>query len=386
MPELSKYRVLIVEDTATNVDILIAALGERYDVRVAMDGSSALALIDTSPPDIILLDILMPGMDGYEVCSRLKASPKTADIPIIFLTAKTGVADKTRAFEVGAVDYIVKPFSIIEVQSRVKVHLSLLAASRDLEEQNRTLEKKVLERTRQLALTQDAIFEAMASLAESRDPDTANHVLRTRYYVQLLAKQLSSHPRFKPFFATVDMEELGKAIVLHDIGKVGVRDHILLKQGKLTSEEFEEIKKHALYGHEIISRLKERLPKNSFLELADDVVWCHHEKWDGSGYPRGLAGDAIPIPGRLMAVADVYDAIISRRVYKEPLAHQEAVDIILHREEGHFDPDILEAFEDLEETFRAIAVKLTPEQELNAFFSLKKSMPDLDQILADLEK
>ena len=380
MPSFSKNTILIVEDTATNIDILIVALGERYDVRVALDGQSALKLINANPPDLILLDIIMPGIDGYEVCAQLKANQKTADIPVIFLTAKTEVSDKTRAFEMGAVDYIVKPFSIIEVQSRVHAHLSLLVARRDLEKQNQTLEKKVLERTKQLVLTQNAIFEAMASLAESRDPETADHVLRTRYYVQLLARQLSDHPRFQPFLKTIDMEDLGKAVILHDIGKVGVRDHILLKQGRLTPEESHEIKKHTTYGHEIIKRLKERLKENSFLCLADDVAWCHHEKWDGTGYPCGLTGDAIPVPGRLMALADVYDAIISRRIYKEPLTHEEAVSIIVEKSSGHFDPDVLNAFKVLQDTFKTIATKLTPEKDFSLFFSGGEIL-DLDQII-----
>lgn len=379
MPSFAKNTILIVEDTATNIDILIAALGERYDVRVALNGQSALELINASPPDLILLDIIMPGIDGYEVCAQLKANQKTADIPVIFLTAKTEVSDKTRAFEMGAVDYIVKPFSIIEVQSRVHAHLSLLVARRDLEKQNETLEKKVLERTKQLVLTQDTIFEAMASLAESRDQETADHVLRTRYYVQLLARQLSEHPRFQPFLKTIDMEDLGKAVILHDIGKVGVRDHILLKQGKLTHGEFQEIKKHATYGHEIIKKLKERLKENSFLCLADDVAWCHHEKWNGTGYPCGLAGDAIPVPGRLMALADVYDAIISRRIYKEPLTHEEAVNIIMEGSSGHFDPDVLNAFRILQDTFKTISEKLTPEKDLSLFFSGGEIL-NLDQI------
>ncbi len=204
----------------------------------------------------------------------------------------------------------------------------------------------------------------MASLAESRDSETGDHVLRTKYYVQSLALRLRDHPRFSAFLQTVRPEDLGQSAILHDVGKVGVRDHILLKPGKLTPEEFEEMKKHAMFGYEIISRARKRLGENSFLSLAEQIAWCHHEKWNGSGYPRGLVGDEIPIPARLMAVADVYDAIISRRVYKEAMGHEKAVGIIIEGKGQHFDPDVVEAFLELEEVFRGIARKLAPGKDL----------------------
>ena len=300
-----KNSVLIVDDTELNIDILAEALGEQYDIRVALDGESALSLVAENTPDIILLDIVMPGMNGFEVCKRLKNDVRTADIPIIFLTAMTDINDKARGFETGAVDYMVKPFAIQEVQARLNVHLSLLNAKMALKEQNELLEIKVRARTQELAITQGVIVEAMASLAETRDPETGDHVMRTRYYVQVLAEELMSHPKFVGFLRLVNPEELGKAATLHDIGKVGVPDGILLKPARLTKEEFEEIKKHAAYGHEILKKLIKRLPDNVFLRLADDIAWGHHEKWDGSGYPRSLVGEAIPIPARLMAVADV---------------------------------------------------------------------------------
>ncbi len=364
MSSVQKSKILIVEDTDLNIDILVEALGQEYDISVAMDGETALVVAPANPPDIILLDVMMPGMDGYEVCARLKADPVTADIPVIFLTAMTDIADKARGFEMGAVDYIIKPFAIAEVTARVDVHLSLLQARRELKQQNALLEIKVDERTRELSLTRRVIIEAMASLAESRDSETGDHVLRTKYYVQALANRLRNHPRFSDFLQTVRPEELGQSAILHDVGKVGVRDHILLKPGKLTPEEFEEMKKHAVYGYEIISKARKRLGKNSFLLLAEQIAWCHHEKWNGSGYPRGLVGDEIPIPARLMAVADVYDAIISRRVYKEAMGHDMAVNIIIEGKGQHFDPCVVDAFMDLRETFMKIASELAPGQAL----------------------
>ncbi len=351
--------VLIVDDTELNIDILVEALGDRYDIRTATDGLSALAMVEKSPPDIILLDVVMPGMNGYEVCTRLKENPETADIPVIFLTAMTDINDKARGFEMGAVDYMAKPFAVLEVQARLDVHLSLLNAKKELKRQNEQLERKVRERTQELAITQGVIIEAMASLAETRDQETGDHVMRTRYYVQMLAVNLASHPRFAAYLRDVDPDDLGIAATLHDIGKVGVPDHILLKPGRLTPEEFEEVKKHTTYGHDTLSRLAKRLPGNAFLKLADDIAWTHHEKWDGTGYPHGIKGDEIPIPGRLMAIADVYDAIVSERVYKKAMSHEEAVEFIRSQSGKHFDPDVAEGFCKLSDSFRYMASELT---------------------------
>jgi putative two-component system response regulator len=362
---VTKSKVLIVDDTDLNIDILVDALSDRYNLFTALDGESALAQVKAKSPDIILLDVVMPGMSGYDVCTKLKANPATVDIPVIFLTAMTDINDKARGFELGAVDYMVKPFAILEVQARLDVHLSLLNAKKALKQQNELLEIKVRERTQELSVTQNVIIEAMASLAETRDQETGDHVMRTRFYVQLLAVQLTSHPRFKDYLQLLDPDELGTAATLHDIGKVGVPDHILLKPGRLTPEEFDEIKKHTLYGHNILNKLVKRLPNNAFLKLADEIAWTHHEKWDGSGYPRGLKGDDIPIPGRLMAIADVYDAIISPRVYKGPMSSDEAMAFILSQAGTHFDPDIATAFYDLSETFQFVAKELADEMMVN---------------------
>ncbi|MDR3164682.1 MAG: response regulator [Synergistaceae bacterium] len=353
-----KSKVLIVDDTDLNIDILVDALGGRYDLFTALDGESALAQVKMNFPDIILLDVVMPGMSGYDVCAKLKANPSTADIPIIFLTAMTDINDKARGFELGAVDYMVKPFAILEVQARLDVHLSLLNARKALRRQNEILEMKVKERTQELSITQSVIIEAMASLAETRDQETGDHVQRTRLYVHLLAVQLASHPRFNDYLVLLEPDELGKAATLHDIGKVGVPDNILLKPAKLTPDEFEEMKKHTVYGHNILHRLTKHLPNNNFLVLADEIAWSHHEKWNGQGYPRGLKGDEIPIPGRLMAIADVYDALISVRPYKKAMSDEEARDFIVSQSGIHFDPDVVSAFTDLTDMFRFVASQL----------------------------
>jgi putative two-component system response regulator len=304
---------------------------------------------------------------------KLKADPSTVDIPVIFLTAMTDINDKARGFELGAVDYMVKPFAILEVQARLDVHLSLLKAKKALKQQNEILEMKVKERTQELSVTQSVIIEAMASLAETRDHETGDHVMRTRFYVQILAIHLESHPRFKDYLFKLDPDDLGTAATLHDIGKVGVPDHILLKPGRLTPDEFEEIKKHTVYGHDILKRLARRLPDNTFLKLADEIAWTHHEKWDGTGYPRGIKGDDIPVSGRLMAIADVYDAIISPRVYKGPMSSDDAMSFILSKAGSHFDPDAAAAFGELRETFQFVASELTNDSMAEDAFEIKET-------------
>ncbi len=238
MKELSDCTVLVVDDTETNVDILVDALGEIYDVSVAMDGRAALEAVEEEPPDLILLDIMMPEIDGYEACQKLKADERYAKIPIIFLTALTEIENKTKGFQMGAVDYITKPFEISEVQARVKTHLSLVLTSRELEMQNEILEIKVDERTRELALTQEVTIHSLAVLAETRDNETGGHILRTQRYVQALARRLAYYPKYADVLDEKSVDLLLKSAPLHDIGKVGVPDAILLKPGKLTDEEF----------------------------------------------------------------------------------------------------------------------------------------------------
>jgi len=363
MKTISECMVLVVDDTEANVDILVEALGDDYDVSVAMDGESALELVAEQAPDIILLDIMMPGIDGYEVCTRLKAEPSTADIPVVFLTAMTEIDNKTRGFQLGAVDYVTKPFEIMEVKARIKTHLSLRLAQLELSNQNEILELKVQERTRELSLTQEATIEAMACLAECRDPETGGHIKRTKNFLMALAQKLKKHPKYKEFLSDSNIDILYKSAPLHDIGKVGVRDGILLKPGKLTDEEFDEMKRHTIYGRDAIHFASQKLGENSFLQLAQEIAHSHQEKWDGSGYPERLAGEAIPISGRLMAIADVYDALICRRVYKSPFTHQKAVSIILEGRGRHFDPDMVDAFMEIQEEFRQIALKYADHDE-----------------------
>jgi putative two-component system response regulator len=307
-------------------------------------------------PDLILLDIMMPGMDGYEVCQQLKADPKTAGIPVVFLTAKVEVEDEQKGFDVGAVDYITKPISPPIVLARVKTQLTLKAAADFLRDKNAFLETEVARRTRQVSTIQDVTIMAMASLAETRDNETGNHIRRTQNYVRLLAQELQRQGKFTAQLTAESIELLYKSAPLHDIGKVGIPDSILLKPGKLTPEEFAVMKTHTTLGRDAILAAEKLLDEpNSFLEYAREIAYCHQEKWDGSGYPQGLAGETIPVSARLMAVADVYDALISRRVYKPPFPHAEALEIIRAGRSSHFDPAMVDAFVAIAEQFRAVA-------------------------------
>jgi putative two-component system response regulator len=305
---------------------------------------------------------MMPEVDGYEVCRQLKADPKTCEIPVIFITAKSSVADEQKGFEIGAVDYITKPVSPPIVKERVKTHIALKLAKDFLQQQNELLEQKVVERTEQMEQLQDVVMVAMGSLAEARDPETGNHIRRTQHYVKTLAQALKNHPKFCDFLTPENITMMYKSAPLLDIGKVGVPDDILLKPGKLTDEEFEEMKKHTIYGRNAIERAEQSMyMDNNFLRFAKEIAHYHQEKYDGSGYPEGLSGEDIPISARLMAIADVYDALISKRVYKPPFPHAKAVSIILEGKGTHFDPDMIEAFDNISGEFAEIAARFADE-------------------------
>jgi putative two-component system response regulator len=308
------------------------------------------------PPDLVLLDVMMPDLDGIEVCRRLKDDPRTRHIPVIFLTAMSKSEDERIGLEAGAVDYITKPISPPILLARVKTHLQLKAGADFLKDKNAYLESEVYRRTREVQAIQDVTILTMASLAETRDNETGNHIRRTQHYVKALAVKLRDHPRFAGYFTDHMIDLLFKSAPLHDIGKVGIPDRILLKPGKLTPEEFEVMKTHTTLGRDAIEQAERQLGTPvEFLKLAKEIALSHQEKWDGSGYPEGLAGDAIPVSARLMAVADVYDALISRRVYKPAFPHERAVELIAEGRARHFDPDVTDAFLEIREEFHTIA-------------------------------
>ena len=352
-----KKTVLVVDDTPDNLALMSGLLKDLYRVKVANSGAKAMKIVRSEdPPDLILLDIMMPEHDGYEVCAEIKEDGRARDIPVIFLTAMSGEEDEQRGLELGAVDYITKPISPPILMARVKAHLQLKSASDFLRDKNEFLEAEVARRTRELTAIQDVTIHAMASLAETRDSDTGNHIRRTQYYLRAVAERLREHPRFKHFLDPATIELLFKSAPLHDIGKVGIPDRILLKPGRLDEGEYELMKTHTTLGRDAIQQAEDRLGmKVDFLRFAKQIAYSHQEWWDGSGYPEGLGGDDIPIPARLMAVADVYDALVSRRVYKAGIPHDEALLLLAEGKGTHFDPDVVDAFLDIGDDVRRIA-------------------------------
>lgn len=353
----SKPTILVVDDTPDNIDLLRAVLEDDYRTKIAVNGERALKIAaGGDQPDLILLDIMMPGMSGYDVCRALKADPATANIPVIFVTAMSEVADEQLGLALGAVDYITKPISAPLVLARIKTQLGMKRMQDFLRDQNHYLESEVERRVQEVAALQDVTIHAMASLAETRDSETGNHIRRTSHYLKALAEQVRHLPRFRDFLTDKTIELLFKTAPLHDIGKVGIPDHILLKPGRFEPHEMAIMKTHTTLGRDAILAAERELGiEVDFLKYAKEIAYSHHEKWDGTGYPLGLAGEQIPISARLMALADVYDALISCRIYKDGMRHEDAVKIIAEGRGTHFDADIVDAFLRIQHQFQAIS-------------------------------
>lgn len=340
-----------------NLAVLGELLQPYYRVLAANSGQRALQIARAEPPpDLILLDVMMPGMDGYDVLAELRARAGSRDIPVVFVTAMDGTDDEERGLDCGAVDYITKPIRPAIVLARVRTQLELKKARDILSDHNAYLEREVVRRMAENQLIQEVSIHALAHLAETRDPETGNHLRRTQEYVRTLAHSLKDHPRFAAYLDERTCNALAQSAPLHDIGKVGIPDHILLKPGKLTPEEWEIMKTHAEIGARAIAQAEADSPHPvEFLRIAQEIARSHHEKWDGSGYPDGLVGDQIPISARLMALADVFDALICARVYKPAMPMEEAYRIIVEGSGRHFDPDVAAAFMREFENFKRIA-------------------------------
>ena len=360
--------VLVVDDSADIVALIATLLRTHCRTKTASNGEEGIEAALADPvPDLILLDVMMPGITGIEACRRLKADARTSDIPVIFLTALAERSDEQRGLEVGAVDYITKPISAPILVARIKTHLALKAAADFLKDKNAFLEDEVARRTREVQIIQDVTIVAMASLAETRSNETGRHLRRTQQYVRALAKKLQQQPKFSAQLDDKTIEILFKSAPLHDIGKVGIPDAILLKPGKLTPAEFEVMKTHTTLGRDAIAAAENQIDApHTFLRVAREIAHYHQEKWDGTGYPEGLAGEAIPLSARLMSIADFYDALISPRVYKAPFTHEKTVAMIRELRGWHFDPDMVDAFLAIEGEFNAIAMRYPDEGMVEA--------------------
>ncbi len=305
-------RLLLVDDEPTNLQVLRHVLQADYRLLFATDGARALQVAREQLPQLILLDIMMPGMDGYAVCRALKADPATAGIPVIFVTALNDSQDETAGFDVGTVDYITKPVSPPVVRARVRTHLSLV-------------------RMEELRETRLQIVQRLGRAAEYKDNETGMHVIRMSHFSKLLALAAGCSPAWA--------EDLLNAAPMHDVGKIGIPDAVLRKPGPLDADEWATMRRHPEIGAEIIGE-----HPSGVLQLAREIALAHHEKWDGSGYPRGLAGEAIPLSARIVAIADVFDALTTRRPYKEPWPVQDALDHIAAQAGKHFDPALVALF------------------------------------------
>lgn len=322
--EIKKQTVLVVDDTPENIDVLKGILSDQYIVLAATNGALALRLIEKRQPDIILLDVMMPGMDGYEVCKKLKSDSTTANIPVIFVTAKTETEDEQLGFDVGAVDYITKPVQPAVVSARVKTHLSLA-------DQQRTCRMMVVERTKELQEAQKSAIFMLGDAGHYNDTDTGVHIWRMAAYASALAKAAD--------WAVDRAGLLELAAPMHDTGKIGIPDEILKAPRKLTAEEWEIMKTHSEIGHQILSKSNSEL-----FQLAASVALHHHERWDGTGYPDGLSGNDIPECARIVAITDVFDALTMRRPYKEAWSTVKALETLQEESGSHFDPRLVELF------------------------------------------
>lgn len=368
---MPKPTVLVVDDEPLNVAVLSELLCPDYRVLGARSGPIALDLLETELPDLILLDVMMPDMDGYSVLQALRSGVRTSGVPVIFVTALGTEPDEERGLALGAADYIIKPIKPAVVLARVRTQLELKAARDRLASQNAWLEAEVERRVHDSQVAQDLTLCALAELAETRDSETGNHIMRTQSYVELLARELQRQPTLAAELDDAQVNRIVKAAPLHDIGKIGIRDEILLKPGRLTAEEFEVMQTHARLGGDALTRATTKVMAMHaaqghgdepeavrFLQVARTIAVWHHERWDGKGYPDGLAGADIPLAARLMAVADVYDALSTPRIYKDAWSLADTAAFIERGSGRQFDPAVVDAFKTLRPAFEAVARRL----------------------------
>ncbi len=356
MNSTKKQKIMVIDDNITNLNIARKALEKHYDVMLITSGEKALKVLEKSVPDLILLDVEMPGMSGFDFISIIKAKDSNiSEIPIIFVTAKDDSSSEYEGLDLGAVDYIAKPFSFPLLLKRVALHLKLTNQQQELQNYSSNLEVMVTQKTKVIQDLQYAVVQAMSDMVERRDGSTGGHIIRTKNYLKVLLEKAKEESTYKNQLEKVDTQLYAHASQMHDVGKISIPDSILLKPGRLTTDEFDMMKYHTVYGEQAIKSSMNDLEDAEFLRVASEFAISHHEKWDGSGYPNGLVGEDIPISGRLMAIVDVYDAIISKRPYKDAYTHTVACDII-HKDSGkHFDPELVKVFLNIAHVFKQIS-------------------------------
>jgi len=352
---INRKTIFLVDDDITNLAMGNSVLSDHYDVFTINSCKRLMKMFERKIPDLILLDIEMPEINGYETLKLIKDNENTRDIPVIFLTAQSDGENELKGLSMGAIDYITKPFSPPLLLKRIEVHLLIETQKKELIDFNKNLQKMVEAKTQKLVELKDAYLKTMAELVECRDYITGGHIERTQLYLGILIEAMQKYNIYSGETAFWDKNLIVQSAQLHDIGKIAIKDSILQKPGSLTSEEFDEIKGHVTAGEKVIERIKSTTAEGEFLEQARILVATHHEKWDGSGYPRGLKGYNIPLQGRLMAIADVYDALVSDRPYRKSIGHNEAVKIISGNSGKHFDPVLINVFQDISEKYNELS-------------------------------
>jgi len=336
--------IFIVDDSDTNLSMAESALESQYDIMTMPSAAIMFSLLEKIKPDLILLDIEMPEMNGFEAIELLKKESRWADIPVIFLTGRTAAEIEVRGFELGAIDFIAKPFLAPVLVNRIKVHLDI--------------DMLIRERTEQLYRLQNSIVSVLADMVERRDKGTGSHIERTSIYIRILIEAMKEHKIYIDEICKWNVEKLVSSARMHDLGKIAIADIIINKPGKLTDEEFRIMTTHVIEGEIIIDEIIAKTGEEEFLVNARLFASTHHERWDGSGYPRGLKGEAIPLHGRIMAIVDVYDALVSERPYKKAFSKDEAIEIIMKDAGTHFDPKIANVFYEAKDLFKAVRTDL----------------------------
>ena len=360
--EATRKTIFLVDDDNVNLSVGKKALSDVYNVFTLNSGALLLTMLENLIPDLILLDVNMPEMDGYEAIKKLKANEKTSDIPVIFLTALRNEEMELKGLSLGAIDYITKPFSAPLLNKRIEVHLLVESQKQELVMQkqqllhfNDNLTHMVEEKTASVIELKSAILSTMAELVEYRDTITGGHIARTQKYIKAFIDAMKTYNVYQDEMSVLDEDLILQSCQLHDVGKIVIEDSILNKPERLTPEEFESIKKHTTFGEKVILGIKEKTKDSDFAEYARIFAISHHEKWDGSGYPNGISGEEIPLCGRIMAIADVYDALVSERPYKRAFTHEEALQIIVEGKGTQFDPVLIDLYEKIHPEFKKIA-------------------------------
>ncbi|MDR0832053.1 MAG: response regulator [Bacillales bacterium] len=353
---MPKKTILICDDSLLILAAAKLSLNQNYNVLQANSPSNLFHLLETVTPDLLLLDVEMPEMNGYEVLKKLKSSLKTKNIPVIFLTGRSDETSEIAGLSLGAVDYITKPFSQPILLKRIETHILLSEQKKQLQDFNDNLELKVIQKTAEIQALQNGLLDTITTLVEYRDDDTGGHISRTQGYVEILVDYLKEKDLYPKEIKSWHLEYMFKATRLHDVGKIAISDVILNKPGRLNEEEFEIMKTHAELGYKMLKKVEEQSGSNDFIYHGQFFALYHHEKWDGNGYPQKLKGLDIPLQGRLMAVADVYDALRSSRPYKEKFSHEQAKEILLKGQGNHFDPVLIEGFLAKEKEFIQVSL------------------------------